>query len=129
MALSVGWPAAVILIVYFVVYQQIENHALAPVIYSRTVAMSPLTVLLVSLAGAVLGGLVGVLIAIPLASAGTIAVGELLRSKGVEDLADLAEVITEETPEEGPVPLSEDDEEVRDEEDRSGDGESPRRAA
>ena len=127
-ALSVGWPAAVILIVYFVVYQQIENHALAPVIYSRTVAMSPLTVLLVSLAGAVLGGLVGVLIAIPLASAGSIAVGELLRSKGVEDLADLAEVITEETPEEGPVPLSEDDEEIRDEEARS-DRESPRRAA
>ena len=128
-ALSVGWPAAVILIVYFVVYQQIENHALAPVIYARTVAMSPLTVLLVSLAGAVLGGLVGVLIAIPLASAGTIAVGELLRSKGVEDLADLAEVITEEAPEEGPVPLSEDDEEVRHDEDRSGDGESRSRAA
>ena len=127
-ALSVGWPAAAILIVYFVVYQQIENHALAPVIYSRTVAMSPLTVLLVSLAGAVLGGLVGVLIAIPLASAAAIAAGELLRSKGVEDLADLAEVITEETPEEGPVPLSEDDTEVRDEEARS-DRESPRRAA
>ena len=128
-ALSVGWPAAVILIVYFVVYQQIENHALAPVIYARTVAMSPLTVLLVSLAGAVLGGIVGVLIAIPLASAGAIAVAELLRSKGVEDLADLAEVISEETPEEGPVPLSEDDGEIRDEATRSGGRAQPRRAA
>ena len=128
-ALSVGWPAAAILIVYFVVYQQIENHALAPVIYARTVAMSPLTVLLVSLAGAVLGGLVGVLIAIPLASAGSIAIGELMRSKGVEDLADLAEVITEETPEQGPVPLSEDDEEVRDEAPPAGGNEASRRAA
>ena len=135
-ALSVGWPTAVILIVYFVVYQQIENHALAPVIYSRTVAMSPLTVLLVSLAGAVLGGIVGVLIAIPLASAGAIAVAELLRSKGVEDLADLAEVISEETPEEGPVPLSEDDgeirgddAEIRDDETRSGGRARSRRAA
>ena len=128
-ALSVGWPAAVILIVYFVVYQQIENHALAPVIYARTVAMSPLTVLLVSLAGAVLGGLVGVLIAIPLASAGAIAVGELLRSKGVADLADLAEVITEEPPEEGPVPLSEADEDVLDEPPGAGGRERPRRAA
>ena len=135
-ALSVGWPAAVILIVYFVVYQQIENHALAPVIYARTVAMSPLTVLLVSLAGAVLGGIVGVLIAIPLASAGAIAVAELLRSKGVEDLADLAEVISEETPEEGPVPLSEDDgeirgddAEIRDDETRSGGRARSRRAA
>jgi predicted PurR-regulated permease PerM len=130
-ALSVGWPAAVILIVYFVVYQQLENHFLAPVIYSRTVAMSPLTVLLVSLAGAVLGGLVGVLIAIPLASAGAIAVGELLRSKGVEGLADLAEVITDETPAEGPVPLSKDEEEVRDESAHKpgrDDGDAPRAA-
>ncbi|HZL64249.1 MAG TPA: AI-2E family transporter [Thermoleophilia bacterium] len=131
-ALSVGWPAAVILIVYFVVYQQLENHFLAPVIYSRTVAMSPLTVLLVSLAGAVLGGLVGVLIAIPLASAGAIAVGELLRSKGVEGLADLAEVITEDAPEEGPVPLSKDEEDVRDEsahKPRRDDGDTPRGVA
>ena len=128
-ALSVGWPAAVILIVYFVVYQQIENHFLAPVIYSRTVAMSPLTVLLVSLAGAVLGGLVGVLIAIPLASAGAIAVGELIRSKGVADLADLAEIIADEAPEEGPVPLSEDDEEIGDKATRSSGQKSPPRAA
>ena len=99
-----GWPAALILTVYFVVYQTLENHFLAPVIYSRTVAMSPLTVLLVSLAGAVLGGLVGVLLAIPLASAAQIAVGELLRAKGVEDLADLAEVITEEAPARVPSP-------------------------
>ena len=41
-ALSVGWLAAVLLIVYFVVYQQTENHVLAPVIYAKTVAMSPL---------------------------------------------------------------------------------------
>ncbi len=86
---------------------------LAPVIYSRTVAMSPLTVLLVSLAGAVLGGIVGVLIAIPLASAGRSPWESSCAARGVEDLADLAEVITEETPEEGPVPLSEDDAEVR----------------
>ena len=114
-ALSVGWPAAAILVVFFIVYQLVENHALAPVIYSRTVAMSPLTVLLVSLAGAVLGGIVGVLIAIPLASAGAIAVGELLRSRGVEDLADLAEVISEDAPAEGLVPLCEGDEKIRDE--------------
>jgi predicted PurR-regulated permease PerM len=109
-ALSVGWPVALILVVYFVVYQTLENHFLAPVIYSHTVAMSPLTVLLVSLAGAVLGGIVGVLLAIPLASALQIAVGESLRAKGVEDLADLAEVITEDAPTAGPVPLSKDDE-------------------
>jgi predicted PurR-regulated permease PerM len=115
-ALSVGWVAAVLLIVYFVVYQQAENHLLAPVIYARTVAMSPLVVLLVSLAGAALGGLVGVLLAIPLASAAQIAVGELLRSRGIEHLADLAERETEgASVEGGPVPSDKDDEVTDDE--------------
>ena len=64
-ALPVGWPQALALIAFFVVYQLLENHLLSPVIYAKTVVMSPLTVLLVSLAGAVLGGIVGVLLAIP----------------------------------------------------------------
>ncbi len=104
-ALTVGWAPALVLLVYFVVYQQVENHAILPVVYAKLVALSPLTVLIVSLAGAFLGGLVGVLLAIPLASAGSILVGEIAKSQGVEDLADLAEVIGEE----GPVKLSEDD--------------------
>ena len=112
-ALSVGWLAAVLLIVYFVVYQQTENHVLAPVIYAKTVAMSPLVVLLVSLAGAILGGLVGVLLAIPIASAVQIGVGEMLRARGVERLADLAERRTEEKPDEGSPLLPSDDEGLR----------------
>jgi len=114
-ALSVGWPAALALVIYFVAYQQAENHLLAPVIYSRTVAMSPLVVLLVSLAGAILGGIVGVLLAIPLASAVQIAVGEFLRARGKAQLADLAEVMTGAKHDEGPVPLGQDDEGIVDE--------------
>ncbi len=110
-ALSGGWLAAVLLIAYFVVYQQTENHLLAPVIYAKTVAMSPLIVLLVSLAGAILGGLVGVLLAIPIASAVQIGVGELLRARGIERLADLAELSTEDARAEGgTVPLSDGEE-------------------
>lgn len=98
-ALGQGWVVALLLVIYFVVYQQCENHLILPVIYGKTVAMSPLIVLLVSLAGAVLGGLLGVLLAIPLASAAAIVVGDLARSQGVENLADLVEAI-----EEGPPP-------------------------
>jgi predicted PurR-regulated permease PerM len=118
-ALSHGWVIAMILIIYFVIYQQMENHLLLPVIYSRTVAMSPLTVLLVSLAGAVLGGLVGVLLAIPLASAAVIIIGELARRHGVGDLAGLAGAMSEES---GPILLSEDD----DTEPPGGKGMAPR---
>jgi predicted PurR-regulated permease PerM len=101
-ALPVGWPQALALIAFFVVYQLLENHLLSPVIYAKTVVMSPLTVLLVSLAGAILGGIVGVLLAIPLASAAQIAVAEFLRARGVEHLADLAERTTKDASGERP---------------------------
>jgi len=81
-ALSVGWPQALALLIYFVIYQRAENAWLGPVIYARTVVLSPLIVLLVSLAGAILGGVVGVLLAIPIAGAAQVAIGEILRARG-----------------------------------------------
>ncbi len=97
-ALSIGWPQAVALVAYFVIYQQSENHLLAPVIYARTVVLSPLIVLLVSLAGAMLGGVVGVLLAIPLAGAAQVALRELLHARGPGRLTAPAEADAEGAP-------------------------------
>ncbi|SBT41485.1 AI-2E family transporter [Micromonospora narathiwatensis] len=52
---------------FFIVYQQAENHLLAPVIMSRAVRLNPLAVLISVLLGAELAGLVGALLAIPAA--------------------------------------------------------------
>jgi predicted PurR-regulated permease PerM len=54
--------AAVVVALFFVIYQQLENHILQPVVYGRTVKMSPLTVLRCSGGGgwAVLGALVAI---------------------------------------------------------------------
>ena len=60
----------IVLVVYFVLYQQFENNVLQNVVYSKTVALSPLVVFIAALIGAALGGIVGVLLAIPLTSAG-----------------------------------------------------------
>lgn len=65
-------PAGIVAVAFFVVYQQLENHFLQPVIYGRTVQLSPLAVLLSVLVGAALAGIVGALAAIPVA--GTIQV-------------------------------------------------------
>ena len=43
----------------FLIYQQIENHILYPMIISRTVRRNPLFVLLAVLAGAETGGIIG----------------------------------------------------------------------
>lgn len=54
-------------LIFYVVYQQLENHILQPTIMSRTVDINPLAVLVSVLAGVELFGLVGALLAIPAA--------------------------------------------------------------
>jgi predicted PurR-regulated permease PerM len=64
-----GLTAAIIVAVFFIVYQQIENHILQPVVYGRTVQLSPLAVLISVLIGAEVAGVLGALGAIPIAGA------------------------------------------------------------
>lgn len=61
--------AGIVVVVFFVVYQQVENQFLQPVIYGRTVQLSPLAVLVSVLIGAKLAGILGALGAIPVAGA------------------------------------------------------------
>jgi predicted PurR-regulated permease PerM len=60
-------PAGIVAVVFVIVYQQLENHFLQPVIYGRTVQLSPLVVLISVLVGAELAGILGALAAIPVA--------------------------------------------------------------
>jgi predicted PurR-regulated permease PerM len=71
-ALLDSTTSGIIVIVFFIVYQQLENHLLQPIVYGRTVQLSPLAVLIAVLVGAELAGVVGALAAIPVA--GTIQV-------------------------------------------------------
>ena len=64
---ELGWVQGLIVAGFFVVYQQLENHVLQPVVYGRTVQLSPLAVLIAVLIGAELAGVLGALAAIPVA--------------------------------------------------------------
>jgi predicted PurR-regulated permease PerM len=64
-----GTTEAIILAVFFLVYQQMENHLIQPLVYGRTVQLSPLAVLVSVLIGAQIAGVLGALGAIPLAGA------------------------------------------------------------
>jgi len=59
--------AGVAAIIFFVVYQQFENHVLQVTIMSRTVNLNPLAVLVSVLCGVELFGILGALLAIPVA--------------------------------------------------------------
>jgi predicted PurR-regulated permease PerM len=60
-------PAGIITTIFFIVYQQFENHVLQVTIMSRTVKLNPLAVLVSVLIGVELFGFLGALLAIPAA--------------------------------------------------------------
>jgi predicted PurR-regulated permease PerM len=81
--------AGIVTVVVFLIYQQIENHALYPLIVSRSVRLSPLWVLLAVLVGAETGNIVGAtfgaiagaILAVPAAGSIQVAVRELLSGR------------------------------------------------
>jgi len=74
--------AGIVLIVFFLVYQQFENQVLQPLVYGRTVQLSPLIVLVAVLMGAKLAGVVGALGAIPVAGAIQVVIVDWLDHRG-----------------------------------------------
>ncbi|HEV2086812.1 MAG TPA: AI-2E family transporter, partial [Cryptosporangiaceae bacterium] len=74
-------PTGIVLVVFFLIYQQVENYLLSPYIMSRTVSLDALTVLIAILVGGSLGGLVGALFAIPVASIIRVIARDLWRSR------------------------------------------------
>ncbi len=62
-----GWPIGVAAIVFLIVYQQIENNVFQPVIHRFTVQLNALWIILAVLIGATLLGVIGALMAIPVA--------------------------------------------------------------
>jgi predicted PurR-regulated permease PerM len=77
-----NFPTALIVwAVWVIVYQQIENNLLQPVIYRRTVAIHPLLVLVAVLIGGSLLGVLGALLAIPIAAAVQIVVRDLWQQR------------------------------------------------
>ena len=75
--IETDWVRCVAVIGFFVAYQQLENHVLQPLVYGRTVELSPLAVLCSVLVGAQLAGILGALVAIPIAGS-LLAVGREL---------------------------------------------------
>lgn len=66
--LFLGWDAAVVSVIYVLIYQQFENQILSPVVYNKANKLSPLTVLVVVSIGGAVAGMLGALIAIPIGS-------------------------------------------------------------
>ena len=58
-------PTGIIVLVYFIVYQQVENYAIQPRIMKNAVNLSPTAVILATLVLGSLGGFAGAVLALP----------------------------------------------------------------
>jgi predicted PurR-regulated permease PerM len=64
-ALTDSTTSGLAVLVFMTVYQQLENHLIQPLVYGRTIALSPLAILISVLIGAEVAGVIGALVAIP----------------------------------------------------------------
>ena len=88
-------PSAAIILAYYILYQQIENYVVQPRIQANATNMSALLVFTSVILGANFGGLLGALVAIPVAGCIRVAVLDYLAEK---DILSKKTVKNEETP-------------------------------
>ncbi|HEX2468454.1 MAG TPA: AI-2E family transporter [Solirubrobacterales bacterium] len=99
--LFVNFPVGLIIwIVYAIVYQQVENYVIQPQIQRRAVAVEPFVILVAVLFGSTLFGILGAILAIPIAASIQIAIREyaLYRREVVGDTVGAPEAM-------GPTPV------------------------
>jgi predicted PurR-regulated permease PerM len=80
-ALTVGLTETLVALGLLVGYHAIEGHTLRPMLYGRAVKLSPLAVLVAILLGTEIAGVLGALIAIPVAGSVQVIIQELIRHR------------------------------------------------
>ena len=83
---------AVVLLIFVLVYQQVESNFLQPMVYSKAVQLNGLVILIALLVGGQLLGIPGALLAIPVAEIIRIVVTELLAYRRTGQEADEPDV-------------------------------------
>ena len=73
--------AGLIFLAYFLIYQQIENNVISPMVQARNNQLSALIIFIALTVGVYAFGLLGALLAIPLAACAKILVQEQLKSR------------------------------------------------
>src|SRR3989440_1776511 len=76
-ALARGLPTGIVVLVILFIYQEVENRVLVPKVYGSVLRLAPATVVLALLAGGILLGVIGALLALPIAAGLQMMVQEL----------------------------------------------------
>ena len=80
-ALTVSATSALVSLGLLLAYHAIEGHTLRPFLYGRAVKLSPLAVLVAIVVGTEVAGILGALLAIPVAGSIQVIIGELIQRR------------------------------------------------
>lgn len=76
--LTVSPVTALVVAILLLVYMQVEAYVLSPRVMSRAVAVPGVLVIVAALSGAALGGILGALVAVPVAAAGLLVINRVV---------------------------------------------------
>jgi predicted PurR-regulated permease PerM len=65
--LGISWKVSVAIAILYLLIQRVENDFLVPYVMSKALNLSPILVFVVMIAGASLGGILGIILAVPIA--------------------------------------------------------------
>jgi predicted PurR-regulated permease PerM len=80
-ALTVSTPAAIAMAIIQIIYQQLENYVVYPVVYRKAVALSPFTTIVAVLIASSILGVLGAILAVPFAAIAKIVLREASRPR------------------------------------------------
>ena len=81
-----GVPALIATAVFYLVYQQVENYVIQPRVMGKTIEMSAPVIILAVLIGGTLLGVIGALLAIPVAAIIKVVIQELYLEERIEQV-------------------------------------------
>jgi predicted PurR-regulated permease PerM len=81
-AISDSWIKALLVGILYLIVQQLENHVLVPKVMQKATGLNPVIVIVAILVGGRLGGIVGALLAVPVAAMLSILINEFV-PKGI----------------------------------------------
>ncbi len=101
--LGFSWEVGITILIFYTIMQQVENNVLVPYIMSKSLDLSPLFVFVVMLAWGILGGILGIILAVPTAAILQLIVLEYIRYKKNIDKDDTFHTITPVAPKTKPA--------------------------
>jgi len=73
---------ALLVIVLFIVIQQLENYLIAPLVMKHAVGLNPLVIIISMIVGGNLGGILGVVVAVPMVAMASVFLSDVFSKEG-----------------------------------------------